>query len=324
MKCILISVCVFVGLCYLFGSYKTCQNQQILYNYIRLANFSHKINSSDKKMYIDDALTFTGRSLCNVGNTRACHSSNKSLIFIFWSAKSRSKWVANNILSAFPIHSFDHVIFVFDNSTWTSHSGYQHFIWIHVYNQYRLWYSKRFLSSSLIKSYRYIWCVDDDSQLKFNPLHYECVLDHFRIPFSSLGRLGGAVSFPFTKVNETFKSRIGRWTDFVETGPTVVATSKAWLCINEYIDAATSSGWGLGWTWCNMLAEVCFPHLNRTNICAILDAFGIEHQSLHINSGSVGASELLFYKNRYPQWIAKIQTYGSLAQNDTIFQSCRQ
>ena len=89
-------------------------------------------------------LTFDRRSHCNIRNSTTCYATNKSLLMTFWGRKSVDKWVPQNILSAFPSHSFDHMIFVHDNSTWHTHPGYDRFIWIHVQDQLKFWYLKRF------------------------------------------------------------------------------------------------------------------------------------------------------------------------------------
>ena len=275
--------------------------------------------------YIDvftDSLSFERRDRCNVNSKQPCRSTNKSLLMTFWSEKSKKDWMAQNILSAFPTHSFDHLIFVYDNSTWHSHPGYDKFIWIHVQGQIRFWYVKRFLPPSTIKSYKYIWIVDDDSRLTFAPLHYQCVIERLRIPLSAPGRLTGAMSHSITRVDDDFKDRIGRWTDFVETGPTFVATSAAWLCIYRFLSASTGSGWELDSIWCHILAVRCLPNSSPRKVCAILDAFGLDHQSDQINSVSYGAPESIFYQKRFYNWRAAHRTYGPLARNRSLVDSC--
>ena len=279
----------------------------------------------DNRSYIDvfsETVSFERRHVCNVNGEELCHFTNKSLVMTFWNEKSKSYWMAQNILSAFPSHSFDHLIFVYDNSTWHSHPGYDQFIWIHVHGQIRFWYVKRFLTPSMIRSYKYIWIIDDDSRLNFVPLHYQCVVEHLQIPLSAPGRLTGALSHPITKVNERYKARVGRWTDFVETGPVFVATSRAWLCIYRYLSASTGSGWEIDAIWCHILADRCLPKSDRRRVCAILDAFGLEHQSETINSAGYGSPEAVFYQDRFYHWRAGFQTYGPLASDRSLVDSC--
>ena len=270
----------------------------------------------------DESLTFERRDRCNLANEGPCHSTNKSLVLTFWSERSRQKWFPQNIHLAFPSHSFDHLIFVFDNSSWHSHPAYHQSIWIHVQGQIRMWFVKRFLLPQMIRSYRYIWFMDDDSRLWFNPLHYECVIEQLHIPISSPARLGGALSHQITKVQNQYKAHIGRWTDLVETGPTVVWTSSAWSCLYHYLDPSTVSGWGFDFVYCNILADLCLPKSNRTRVCAILDVFRIEHQSETINSKGVGEEEMGVFDRRYRPWYTIQQTYGPLAENQSVFDKC--
>ena len=270
----------------------------------------------------DESLTFERRDRCNLANEGPCHSTNKSLVLTFWSEQSRRKWLPQNIHLAFPSHSFDHLIFVFDNSSWHSHPAYHQSIWIHVQGQIRMWFVKRFLLPQMILSYRYIWFMDDDSRLWFNPLHYECVIEQLHVPISSPARFRGVLSHQITKVQNQYKAHIGRWTDLVENGPTMVSTSSAWLCIYRYLDAWRDSGWGFDSVYCNILADLCLPKSNRTRVCAILDAFLVDHRSEKIMSGRYGTKELKFSLERNRPWRAVPQTYGPLAENRSVFDNC--
>lgn len=282
--------------------------------------------SSNGTRYFNQTSTFRlnyeRRKNCNVHQREQCQTTNKSIVLTFWGEKSKDKWIPQHLLSVFPTHSFDHLIFVYDNSTWLSHPAYQQVIVIHVQDQTRFWYVKRFLQPSMIKSYRFIWCVDDDVQLEFDPLQYECLADRLNVPLSSPARLSGAWSHKITLRQDNYMSRIGRWTDLIETGPLFVASSSAWLCIYEYLDASTGSGWGLDLIWCRMLAEKCFPSGDATNVCGIFDVFGLHHQSKKVNSGSYGSPEVPLYKELYSSWFAKSRVYGPLAQNQSALQSC--
>ena len=283
---------------------------------------SHQVNNQSNISF-ERRLTFERWGICNINQREPCYRTNKSLVVSFWSEKSKSRWMPGNILSAFPAPFFDQLIFVYDNSSWHSHPGYDHFILIHVKGQIRFWYVKRFLLPSMIKPYKYVWIVDDDSQLNFNPLHYECVIERLNISLSAPARSAGAWSHPITQKNEAFVNRVGRWTDFVETGPAFVASSAAWLCIYEYLGAFTGSGWGLDLIWCKMLADRCFPSKDPRRICAILDAFTIDHQSTGMNSNSYGAPELPYYTENYRRWHAQMKNYDPLASNTSVVDRCR-
>ena len=290
-----------------------------------LKNLSFQLNGTQAvDRLVDEPFSFERRDRCNVNSEGPCHSTNKSLVLTFWNEESKTKWVSQNIHLAFPSHSFDHLIFVYDNSSWQSHPAYHQSIWIHVHGQIRLWFAKRFLPAQMIRSYKYIWIVDDDSRLWFNPLHYQCVIEQLRIPMSAPGRLGGALSNPIVKVDEKFKPHIGRWTDFVETGPTVVVNSSAWSCLYRYLDPSVGSGWGLDLIQCNILADLCLPKTNRTRVCAILDAFRIEHQADRVKSSGYGAPELGFFERSYRNYFSEPKNYEPLATNLSVFDKCSQ
>ena len=324
MKTLRIIVFILIGLCFIVYYYTSIDDRLVNTARESLNNRTYPVlrETGSCTFLNNEGLTFERRAECNMGNQKACYSTNKSLVLTFWSDKTRRHWLSKNILSAFPSHSFDHLIFVFDNSTWITHPDYKHLIWIHVYDQHRLWYVKRFLPPAIIKTYKYVWCVDDDSKLNFVPLHYQCVIDHLHIPLSSPGRTHGVISLSITARNSNFTDRIGRWTDVVETGPTFVASSAAWLCIYEHLDPSTGSGWGFDLTWCNMLADACFAGSDRKRMCAILDVFGIDHQSETINSASYGAPEFPYYKEKYKRWLAQQQEYGPLAENNSLLEQC--
>jgi hypothetical protein len=253
-----------------------------------------------------------------------CYSTNKSLVVTFWHKRSIDKWVSQNILSAFSLHSFDHIIFVHDNSSWHTHPGYKHFIWIHVEGQHRIWYIKRFVLPMILKSYEFLWIIDDDAQLNFTPLHYQCVVRNLSISLSAPARLSGALSHGLTKVDTNFKNQIGRWTDFVETGPVVILSSLAWQCIYKYLDASTGTGWGLDLIWCNMIAEKCLSSSEVKKACAILDVFDVDHQSTGVKSSGDGAPELAIYTQPFQKWSTKQQIIGPLAKDNKLLEFCRQ
>ena len=174
----------------------------------------------------------------------------------------------------------------------------------------------------MVQSYQYIWILDGDVRLNFNPLHYQCVVKSLKIPLSAAGRTNGALSHSITRLENGYKDRIGRWTDFVELGPMAVATSAAWQCILEYIDPSTGSGYGLDLIWCKMIGEQCFPQGDASKVCAILDTFSVDHQSNTINSGVDRLPELAVYKKYNKKWQSAKRTYGPLASNQSVIKAC--
>lgn len=278
-------------------------------------------NTSTGNDCYNDSLTFERRQSCHLRKRSPCRKSNKSLVITFWSEKSRSRWVSQNILTAFPSDSFDHIVFVFDNSTWNGHPAYQQSIFIHVDSQIRFWFVKRFVPTTISKQYRYIWILDDDAQLTFDPKQYECVVDRLSISLSSPSRMKGAWRHEVTSFHADYIDRIGRWTDFVEIGPIFVASSEAWSCIDYYLDEVINWGWGLDMIWCKMLSTMCFSS-NRENVCAVLDVFNFIHQSETVNSGQIGWKELSFYEKFYPSLQSERKTYGPLARDVSVIKMC--
>ncbi|CAF1219039.1 unnamed protein product [Didymodactylos carnosus] len=255
--------------------------------------------------------------------TQLCHAVNKSLLVSFWGENSRSKWLSQNILSAFPETAFDHVIMLHDKSIWTSHEGYHKFIWIRAYGQFRLWYLKRFITPYILRAYRYIWVVDDDAQLIFNSLHYECVVERLNIPLSSPVYLSGPRSHPITNLDSNFARKIGRWTDFVETGIVVVGSPLAWECIWHHLSLATGFGWGIDLIWCKTIGVKCLPKEQESRACAILDTFGINHLSSGVTSQVEGQPELAEYQTEeFKLFHTKMTNIAALADNNDIFESC--
>jgi hypothetical protein len=301
-----------------FNFYKLILPENLSYSTIFIKKELQHINQS-----YDDRLTFERRTKCNYGSKEMCYSTNKSLVITFWHKGSIDKWVSQNILTAFPLHSFDHMIFVHDNSSWHTHPGYKDFIWIHVDGQHRFWYIKRFVLPMISKSYEFLWIIDNDAQLNFSPLHYQCVVRNLNISLSAPARLTGALSHSITKMDNNFINQIGRWTDFVETGPIVIMSSFAWQCIYTYLDASTVTGWGLDLIWCNIIVKKCLPLSENKKACAILDAFSVDHQSTGVNSAGDGLPELPIYMDAYKAWLAKKENIGPLAKDNKLIEFCR-
>ena len=278
--------------------------------------------SQSSNQFPNDSLTFQRRTQCNHRSKQMCYSTNKSLVVTFWSNKSREKWVSQNILQAFPLDLFDHIIFVHDNSSWHHHPGHAYFIWIRVIGQLRFWYLKRFVLPIIANTYEYLWILDDDAQLNFNPLQYQCVIKNLNILLSAPARSTGIISHPLTRKDTSFSNRIGRWTDFIETGPIVIASTFAWRYIHMYLDPSTGTGWGLDLIWCKMIAQYCLPSHRSMKVCAILDAFSVDHQSTSISSSADGRLEIPIYMRTYKVWLARKVNLGPLANDSQLIEQC--
>ena len=277
--------------------------------------------STDSQTY--ERVSLTRRNACNYKNNSQCYSTNKSLAVTFWGSRSSDKWIVSHFSAAFPLYAFDHIVFIYDNSSWLTHPNYKDFIWIHIHGQLRFWYLKRFILPNIIRSYKFLWILDDDAKLHFNPLEYECVLKHLNIPLSAPSRLSGPLSHGITRTDYEYRDRIGRWVDFVETGPAVVLSSLTWQCIYKYLDASTGTGWGLDLVWCNIIARRCAFSVEHRKVCAIMDMFGLHHESTSMYSFEDGLPELAIYNQAYKTFLAKRENLGPLAENSRIVEACR-
>ena len=308
----------------------------LIYNVVHDYNkyyYSNIVSEVIRKLGINETLyfnrfynigvSFEGYENCNIGNETRCFETNKSLVVAFWRHDSREKWLAKNFLKIFDDRHFTRVIMIHDNSSWSSYPDQEYFIWIHVNAQRRFWYLKRFITPIILKTYKYIWVLDDDVELLFNPLHYECVLDKLNISLSAPGRVKGVASHEIARVNKDYTGTVGRWTDFVEIGPIFVAQSAAWQCIWNFLSSLVGMGWGLDLIWCQLLAHKCTP-TNMTNnyTCAILDSFQVNHLSEFIGSTALGSREVPVYNQYYGDFHTKQINIAPLAKDNSVYRAC--
>ena len=73
-----------------------------------------------------------------------------------------------------------------------------------------------------------------------------------------------------------------------------------------------------------MIAERCSPLFDARKVCAILDAFGVHHQSVQLRSISDGKVELPIYTQIYKKWLTQQRTIGPLAKDDKLIRFCSQ
>jgi hypothetical protein len=269
------------------------------------------------------SLSFERRVDCNLQTPDNCHTTNKSLIITFWGQKSSQHWLVSNLLSAFPDRYFDYIVMIHDNSSWNHYPAYDKIIWIHVKRQLRFWYLKRFISPHTLRAYRYVWILDDDIRLDFNTRVYECVADKFKILLSSPARGQGRTIYKVTRKVSNYTSRIGRWTDFVETGPIFVAQTLAATCIWNYIDEKVGLGYGLDLVWCRVLSTQCFQQRSISKICAILDAFVAHHESTRITTLQIGLDEMPAYSKYYKKYSSKKLLFGPVASDSSALNQCK-
>lgn len=267
------------------------------------------------------SLSLERRHRCHFKNKSLCTSVNKSLVVSFWREKSRDKWFPANILRIFPSDYFDHVIMLHDSSNWSSHPGFETFIWIRAMNQVRFWYIKRFLSPQILRAYQYIWIVDDDAKFTFNPLVYECVIGQLKIPFSSPTRLTGVAYHWITRQNNKSRPNIGRWTNFVEIGPVVVGPSNVWQCLWHYILPTVGAGYGLDFAWCSLIEKLCLDAAHQSKTCAMLDIFGIHHEAEALSGAGDPTNDFKAH-NKFNGFSAKSKDFGLLADDMEVFNVC--
>jgi hypothetical protein len=267
------------------------------------------------------SLSLERRHSCHLNNEPFCESVNKSLVVSFWREMSRDKWLPANILRVFPSNHFDHVIMLHDASNWSNHPGFQTFIWIRAVNQVRFWYIKRFLPPQILRAYRYIWIIDDDVRFTFDPLVYECVMKQLKIPFSSPTRLSGVAYHSITRQDKKSQPNIGRWTNFIEIGPVIVGQSNVWQCLWHYLLPSIGAGYGLDLAWCRIIEELCLDETHRLKTCALLDVFGIHHESKALTAAGDPLNDSSAHK-KYKRFSIKSKNIGLLADNMQVFNIC--
>jgi hypothetical protein len=300
--------------------------------YFNRLSYSKSLSQTISELGINEALyssRFSNNSVslesdadCNLNKKNNCYTTNKSLVVTFWRESSRDKWLAKNMLKVFPEKNFVRIIMVHDNSIWSSYPNKELFIWIYVHSQKRFWYIKRFLTPPIMKAYKYIWIVDDDMELLFEPLHYECVVTQLNISLSSPGRFQGIASHPITVVDKNFVDKIGRWTDFVEIGPIVVGSTLAWECIWHFLSPFVGLGWGLDLIWCRLLAHNCGTNATMHRTCAVLDIFKVNHLTNYIGSTELGSKERPAYDQYYKDFHTQQINFNPLANDLRLYSSC--
>lgn len=313
-----------VPLLVLFDRFVWCVNpifgisQEVLNN---SNDDSFEIQTLTRNDELKNSISFERRSSCNLTNRLPCHKTNKSLVISFWREQSRDKWLERNIIRVFPTDAFDHIIMVHDNSSWIAHPGHSKFIWIYVDAQLRFWYFKRFLTPTILRAYDYVWIVDDDAELTFDPIKYNCVVHALNVSFSSPSRLSGPTPHEITRVHSVGKTKIGRWTDFVEIGIVVVGSSAAWECLWRYISSYVGLGWGLDYLWCKALSAKCHKFGLGLRNCAIIDIFGVHHRSDRMSNPAVGLAELRAY-DKFKSIKSNMSNLGYLADNVDVAKKC--
>ncbi|CAF1615891.1 unnamed protein product [Rotaria magnacalcarata] len=309
----------------MFVAYFTSDSSQNNYSkFLTHARHALRINETLYfHQYLNMGISLEGDRDCNLINRSLCYTTKKSLVVSFWRDSSRKKWLAKNIFKVFPGDHFTRVIMIHDKSNWFNFHNHEQLIWIHVNAQKRFWYMKRFITPEILSAYKYIWVLDDDVELLFDSLHYECVIAQLNVSFSSPGRLKGITSHAITRVNQDYANKIGRWTDFIEIGPIVVGTSSAWQCLWHYMSAFVGLGWGFDLVWCRLLAHKCSLNITMERSCAVLDIFGVDHLSEYIATTALGSQETPAYNEYYGNFHTKQVNIAPLANDINIYSSCK-
>jgi len=204
-------------------------------------------NHNNKKNNNDNNKINNKFNIMNISKQQ--HSTNggkkKSLISLPVGKKSKNN-VDKLINQVFGLKKFDFILFHFDNSEWNEFDWYKKVTSIRVLGQMKWWYIKRFITKELADDYKYIFLIDDDSEListNFEVEEYINILDKYHVHISQPSQN------PFNSYHPVVAKQcnsIGRWTDFVECGPMIVFSSYSWkTCGWECVANEMSSGWGL-------------------------------------------------------------------------------
>ncbi|CAF1436746.1 unnamed protein product [Adineta steineri] len=321
-KKILIFICIVlvILISIMYGFSHDSNNSNILSKTETILGISETLHLNQ---FSNGSVSLEGETDCNLDKKINCYKVNKSLVVTFWRESSRDKWLAKNILKVFDEKHFVRIIMVHDDSNWSSYPNKDLFIWIYVNAQKRFWYIKRFLTPTILRAYKYVWIIDDDVEVLFQPLQYECVATKLNIHLSAPGRLNGVVSHEITRTDKNFAGKIGRWTDFVEIGPIVIGNSLTWECIWKFLSPFVGLGYGLDLVWCRLIAHNCeISNATMQTTCAIIDVFQHNHLSNYIASTTAGKKEGPAYNEYYNDIRTKKVIFGPLANNLTVYSSC--
>jgi hypothetical protein len=146
-------------------------------------------------------------------------------------------------------------------------------------------------------------------------------MKQLKIPFSSPTRLTGAASHSITRQVNKLQPNIGRWTNFIEIGPVIVGESNVWQCLWHYLLPTVGAGYGLDFAWCRIIGELCLDEAQRLKTCALLDIFGIHHESKAFSRAGDLSNDFNAHK-KYRNFSVRRKNIGFLAENIQVFNIC--
>jgi hypothetical protein len=207
---------------------------------------------------------------------------SKSLVYI--AVGNKAKENIRKLMRLFPTEHFSYVFSVYDKSDWSEEPYFSDVTWIYTTKQMRLWALKRFLLPAVTSAYEYVWCIDEDAEIHFDPLEYIEKCREYSVDFSMPSNLNRGVNWPVTHKSD--ENTLLRWVDFVECGPLWVASAKAWPYVWDSISPEVVSGYGIDLRWCPYYDS----HIPDFSGCAIWDGFGMNHLNTHSASEGPGGN----------------------------------
>jgi hypothetical protein len=100
-----------------------------------------------------------------------------------------------------------------------------------------------------------------------------------------------------------------------------VGDSKVWQCLWHYLLPSVGAGYGLDLSWCRIIGELCLDYAQRLKACAMLDIFGIHHESTALSGAGDPTNDFQANK-RYRSYSIRTKNIGLIAENMQVFNIC--
>lgn len=227
-------------------------------------------------------------SLCEVSR----NFSMRSLVVMAVGDKGKS--TASAFIQHLGFANFDYMLFHYDSSDWSKVEWIDSVISVRYPGHMKWWYIQRFVTPLEAHKYEFIWVVDDDAGVEsIPPLEFLGLLRRQNISMAQPAQRapGGWWSINKQQHHSRESHRVGRWVNFVETGPLIVFRRDLYSqCVWPFIQEDLTSGYGLD----SMLAQHCTQQLGASRF-AVIDRYPMDHFDLKTASSSKGGKRKLLY-----------------------------